>query len=177
MELLDFRMLGPTSNSSRILKKYKGFQGTVKSINVQPLIVSHLATAPKELCVATCGLDRILRIHNIKTSQLVQKIYLKSRLNCLLFSKHDAKKKTKVNDDESNDLDEDQLSLINSEDCATDTLWSDIETINEEYPLTMKRKIDERLKDFNSDTESLHNDENNNKKNDLVFKKPKYVKI
>jgi len=36
--------------------------------------------------VASCGLDRFLRIHSLETRALLHKVYLKSRLNCLLMS-------------------------------------------------------------------------------------------
>uniref|UniRef100_A0A8C4R983 WD repeat domain 74 n=1 Tax=Eptatretus burgeri TaxID=7764 RepID=A0A8C4R983_EPTBU len=36
--------------------------------------------------VASCGLDRFLRVHDLRNKQLLHKVYLKSRLNCLLLS-------------------------------------------------------------------------------------------
>ncbi|XP_054649461.1 WD repeat-containing protein 74 [Dunckerocampus dactyliophorus] len=36
--------------------------------------------------VASCGLDRFLRIHNLEDRKLQHKVYLKSRLNCLLLA-------------------------------------------------------------------------------------------
>lgn len=36
--------------------------------------------------VASCGLDRFLRIHSLEDRRLVHKVYLKSRLNCLLLA-------------------------------------------------------------------------------------------
>lgn len=36
--------------------------------------------------VASCGLDRFLRIHSLEDRKLQHKVYLKSRLNCLLLS-------------------------------------------------------------------------------------------
>lgn len=37
--------------------------------------------------VASCGLDRFLRVHRLHDRTLTHKVYLKSRLNCLLLSK------------------------------------------------------------------------------------------
>jgi ribosome biogenesis protein NSA1 len=75
MEMIDLRSSNTKNLTVNSLKKYKNFQGTIKSMQITN---QH---------VATCGLDRFLRVHNIETSELVSKVYLKSRLNCLLFSK------------------------------------------------------------------------------------------
>ncbi len=39
--------------------------------------------------VASCGLDRFLRIHGLEDRKLQHKVYLKSRLNCLLLASRD----------------------------------------------------------------------------------------
>lgn len=39
--------------------------------------------------VASCGLDRFLRIHSLEDRELQHKVYLKSRLNCLLLASRD----------------------------------------------------------------------------------------
>ncbi|KAM7412486.1 hypothetical protein PAMA_020050 [Pampus argenteus] len=39
--------------------------------------------------VASCGLDRFLRIHSLEDRKLQHKVYLKSRLNCLLLASRD----------------------------------------------------------------------------------------
>lgn len=39
--------------------------------------------------VASCGLDRFLRIHSLEDRKLQHKVYLKSRLNCLLLASQD----------------------------------------------------------------------------------------
>ncbi|CAL8334482.1 unnamed protein product [Boreogadus saida] len=54
----------------------KGLQGGVRGLQCHP-------TLP---LVASCGLDRFLRIHSLETRALEHKVYLKSRLNCLLLS-------------------------------------------------------------------------------------------
>jgi ribosome biogenesis protein NSA1 len=120
MEMIDMRVLKPC-------KKYKNIHGTIKSIEIM------------DNFVATCGLDRFLRVYNLDTSDISSKIYLKSRLNCLLYSKHEpiVMKKQKKPDDE---VEDDILSDINSEDFGTEQLWSDIETVTEEHPEVFKRK-------------------------------------
>jgi len=36
--------------------------------------------------VASCGLDKFLRVHHLHNRKLLYKVYLKTALNCLLFS-------------------------------------------------------------------------------------------
>ena len=115
--MLDTRNLKP-------MKKYKGFAGTIKSITINK----------DSNTIASCGLDRFLRIHDISNSVLQNKIYLKSRLNCLLYSKH--KPIANFNDKKNiaDEIEDDLISDINSEDLGTDGLWSDLETMAEEHP-------------------------------------------
>lgn len=57
----------------------KGLSGGVRGLqchSTQPL-------------VASCGLDRFLRIHSLEERKLQHKVYLKSRLNCLLLASRD----------------------------------------------------------------------------------------
>ncbi|XP_076054973.1 WD repeat domain 74 lethal (2) k09848 isoform X2 [Oratosquilla oratoria] len=63
-----------TGHCSTPVCVYKGFAGAVKDLVVHP-------TLP---VVFTASLDRHLRIHHLHTRKLLQKEYLKSRLNCLL---------------------------------------------------------------------------------------------
>lgn len=44
---------------------------------------------PSQPVVASCGLDRFLRIHSLEDRKLQHKVYLKSRLNCLLLASRD----------------------------------------------------------------------------------------
>ncbi|KAK6753672.1 hypothetical protein RB195_012951 [Necator americanus] len=55
--------------------KYKGQAGAIRSIDAHP-------TAPY---VATCGIDRFVRIHEIDTKKLASKVYCKTRLNRVLI--------------------------------------------------------------------------------------------
>jgi hypothetical protein len=77
---------------------------------------------------------------------LQNKIYLKSRLNCLLYSKHvpiaNFNEKKNIEDTIEDDL----LSDINSEDLGTDNLWSDIETMTEEHPEVFVNKNKKKRK-------------------------------
>lgn len=51
--------------------------------------VRGLACHASQPVVASCGLDRFLRIHSLEDRRLLHKVYLKSRLNCLLLSSRD----------------------------------------------------------------------------------------
>lgn len=51
--------------------------------------VRGLQCHPSQPVVASCGLDRFLRIHSLEDRKLQHKVYLKSRLNCLLLSSRD----------------------------------------------------------------------------------------
>lgn len=55
--------------------KYKGQAGAIRSIDAHP-------TAPY---VASCGIDRFVRVHDIDTRKLAHKIYCKTRLNRVLM--------------------------------------------------------------------------------------------
>lgn len=172
MEMFDVSANVKKELTSKAVKKYKGFQGTIKSAGIQTLSLTTTLKNKKTItnevtCVATCGLDRFLRVHNTDTSELIAKVYLKSRLNCLLFSKHEP---LKVGKAKSNVVDDDQLSSINSQ-VGTDDLWSDMETIVEEHP-NLKRKQEKRLEEFDSEVSDAEN-----KTDDTApeFKMPKYV--
>ncbi|XP_078389060.1 WD repeat-containing protein 74 [Cetorhinus maximus] len=69
MAVLDLR-------KGRLLKCLKGQAGSIRSVQCHP-------TLP---LVASCGLDRFLRVHSTETKMLQHKVYLKSRLNCVLFT-------------------------------------------------------------------------------------------
>ena len=188
MDLVDLRMPAKSTDKTSLvheckcLKRYKHFQGTIKCMQLvhaaepasQPAWhkpkKSALPSQVGGLCVATCGLDRHVRVHHVETGQLVAKVYLKSRLNCLLYSRHEPVKQIKAKRaEELGDDEEDRLSSIHSEDLGTDDLWSDMETVVEEHHLLpgldvtekAKRKLSQRLQEVDQDEQ------------DDTFKKPK----
>ncbi|XP_066575077.1 WD repeat-containing protein 74 isoform X2 [Amia ocellicauda] len=57
----------------------KGLAGSVRGLQCHPSLP----------LVASCGLDRFLRVHSLTDRTLQHKVYLKSRLNCLLLSSRD----------------------------------------------------------------------------------------
>jgi ribosome biogenesis protein NSA1 len=147
MELIDVR-------NGKAIKKYKNFSGTIKSIAINA----------ENDSVASCGLDRFVRVHDINDSKLLNRIYVKSRLNCLLFSKHEPikPKETKKAEQSIEDkIEDDLVSDINSEDLGTDQLWSDLESVENEHPAVFAKKRAAQKKDNKED----------------VFKMPKYVSI
>uniref|UniRef100_A0A914MIU2 Uncharacterized protein n=1 Tax=Meloidogyne incognita TaxID=6306 RepID=A0A914MIU2_MELIC len=93
--LFDFRL----SSTSRLKSKYKGFSGSIKSIDASdnhPQFIS-------------CGVDRFVILHNLDTKQIFKKIYAKVQLNCCLLKEdsnliittpsNKQSKKRKINDD------------------------------------------------------------------------------
>ncbi|KAF7637889.1 hypothetical protein Mgra_00002594 [Meloidogyne graminicola] len=90
--LFDFR----SSSTNRLVAKYKGFSGAIKSIdasNNQPNFLS-------------CGVDRFAILHNLDTKQILKKIYAKVQLNCCLMREDNLiiskqSRKRKKNDDDS----------------------------------------------------------------------------
>lgn len=66
-------------SAGQVGRIYKGFAGSIRDMQCHP-------TLP---LVASCGLDRFLRVHDIQDGSIRSKIYLKSKLNCLLFSSRD----------------------------------------------------------------------------------------
>uniref|UniRef100_A0A914KVD8 Uncharacterized protein n=1 Tax=Meloidogyne incognita TaxID=6306 RepID=A0A914KVD8_MELIC len=93
--LFDFR----SSTTSRLKSKYKGFSGSIKSIDASD---NH----PKFI---SCGVDRFVILHNLDTKQIFKKIYAKVQLNCCLLKEdsnliittpsNKQSKKRKINDD------------------------------------------------------------------------------
>ncbi|XP_028320548.1 WD repeat-containing protein 74 [Gouania willdenowi] len=72
MAILDLR-------KGRVRGALKGLSGGVRGLQCH-------ASRP---LVASCGLDRFLRVHGLEDRTLQHKVYLKSRLNCLLLSSKD----------------------------------------------------------------------------------------
>jgi ribosome biogenesis protein NSA1 len=178
MEMLDIRFCGSVSKENKcfVLKKYKGFQGTIKSIEI-----GKPNTQSEKLQIASCGLDRYLRLHDVESGQMKLKLYLKSRMNCLLFSHNEPLKPNLNKTDDKQAVDDDQLSSINSEDLATDDLWSDMETIIDTHPNVLgeksKQKLNKRMEEFaseNDDQEEVENEQQESN-SDFQFKKPKPV--
>ncbi|NWZ90947.1 WDR74 protein, partial [Nesospiza acunhae] len=61
----------------RVLRALKGFAGGIRGLQCHPRLP----------LVASVGLDRFLRLHRLD-GRLCHKVYLKSRLTCLLLNTH-----------------------------------------------------------------------------------------
>ena len=72
MALYDYRV-----THRGMLRKYKGCVGGIRAIDC-------LQNKPYFACVS---LDRFLRVYNIENQKPIQKMYLKSQLNCVLLTK------------------------------------------------------------------------------------------
>lgn len=111
--LLDLR-------KGRVCGCLKGLSGSVRSLQCH-------ATQP---LVASCGLDRFLRIHNLEDRRLVHKVYLKSRLNCLLLATAPLEEVGRL----EGAVGEGQE--VKEEDLSGDEVWDNMEQVEE----TAKRK-------------------------------------
>jgi len=72
----DWRNTG--KKDTGIVQKYRGCVGSVRSIRPMTSSSSHFATV---------GLDRFLRIYDVNAPKPAHKVYLKSKLNCVLLTK------------------------------------------------------------------------------------------
>ena len=166
--MIDLRVTNSKQTDVQCVKKYKNFQGTIKSVQ--------LLQKPNDqtMLLAACGLDRYLRIYNVETSKLQYKFFLKSRLNCLLFSKNEPIKTSGKREGDVKVRGDDELSLIQSEDLGTDDLWSDMEQVIDDHPaLASKRRLEEDFSDEDSGEESVEAIGDSFDENDKAFKKPK----
>jgi len=101
----------------RINGVYRGISGSIRSLHCH-------STLP---LVAACGLDRFARVYNIKTREIVHKVYMKQKLNCLIFFDDDAEKMGQVvatnGADESDELQSEVEELSE----ADDEVWQELE--------------------------------------------------
>ncbi|XP_012705318.2 WD repeat-containing protein 74 [Fundulus heteroclitus] len=77
-------VVGNTQGQLALLDLRKGLvRGVLKGLSGGVRALQCHASQP---LVASCGLDRFLRIHSLEDRKLQHKVYLKSRLNCLLLA-------------------------------------------------------------------------------------------
>ncbi|XP_050816825.1 WD repeat-containing protein 74 [Gopherus flavomarginatus] len=110
----------------RLVKCLKGFAGSVRSVQCHPALP----------LVASCGLDRFLRVHNIEDKCLVHKVYLKSRLNCLLLTSCEKW------EDEDSEPTAPQADVKEEE----DELWDGMETVATRTVL--RRTVDPNVREI-----------------------------
>ena len=116
MALLDFRGKG------HVVQKYKGGAGSIRGV----------ACHKSQNVVVSCGLDRMLRIHDVASRKLLHKFYLKSRLTCLLLSQKDFS----LDDVAATEGD------AQEDDVTAEDVWQNLEEVEEEKKT--KRKLDKK---------------------------------
>ncbi|XP_056592589.1 WD repeat-containing protein 74 [Triplophysa dalaica] len=92
----------------------KGLSGAVRGLQCHPSLP----------LVASCGLDRFLRVHSLEDRSLQHKVYLKSRLNCVLLS-------SREQESSSVDVTGDVEEVKAEEDKDEDEVWDTMETVTE----------------------------------------------
>lgn len=105
----------------------KGMAGAVRELRCH----SSLPT------VASCGLDRFLCVHSLDERQLQHRVYLKSRLNCLLLSSRELQDHTQApaGEEESPPVKEEEAG-------SDDEVWEQLEHVAEEEVRRKRRKKD-----------------------------------
>ncbi|XP_061682579.1 WD repeat-containing protein 74 [Syngnathoides biaculeatus] len=108
----------------------KGLSGGVRSLQCH-------ATQP---VVASCGLDRFLRIHSLEDRRVQHKVYLKSRLNCLLLASRHL--------EEAQDDRGDGGHEVKEED-DVDEVWDAMERVEEREENLKRKTEDEEEEEMN----------------------------
>ncbi|XP_030331292.1 LOW QUALITY PROTEIN: WD repeat-containing protein 74 [Strigops habroptila] len=105
----------------RVLRSLRGGAGGVRGLQCHP----------RGPLVASCGLDRFLRLHHVGEGRLCHKVYLKSQLSCLLLStQHDWESEEELPPPAEVKEEEEE-----------DALWDSMETVPTPQKRGKKRKI------------------------------------
>uniref|UniRef100_A0A0N5AEI3 WD_REPEATS_REGION domain-containing protein n=1 Tax=Syphacia muris TaxID=451379 RepID=A0A0N5AEI3_9BILA len=116
--------------------KYKGFAGSIRDI------VGH----PQSPYVASCSIDRFVRLHDVNTKVLLKKVYCKVRLNRMLLkndlsilSDKSIKEEHEESDDDLDEIDEvgEGSSSSHPDSSEDEALWNDMQKVRD----TEKRRI------------------------------------
>jgi len=128
MALLDIR-------KGKLVHMFRGFAGAIRCVKCHD----------SQPVVASCGLDRFFRLHDINTREIVHKKYMKSRLNCLLLNKEIWKEELTVADSAlAGENTEEVKGDINENDIEEDAeLWDHMEVVKTR---TIKRKDTAEIK-------------------------------
>ncbi|XP_059187389.1 WD repeat-containing protein 74 [Centropristis striata] len=127
----DTVVVGNTHGQIALLDLRKGVvRGVLKGLSGG---VRALQCHPSQPVVASCGLDRFLRIHSLEERNVEHKVYLKSRLNCLLLSSKDL-------GDKCGETGEGGAPEVKEEDDGDDEVWENMERVEE---TAQKRKTAE----------------------------------
>lgn len=121
----DSVVVGNTQGQLALLDLRKGqVRGCLKGLSGGVRALQCHASQP---LVASCGLDRFLRVHSLEDRTLQHKVYLKSRLNCLLLGSQDLRGGAQVGAE----------GEVKEEEEEEDEVWDNMEQVEEE---TTKRK-------------------------------------
>lgn len=124
-------VVGNTQGQIALLDLRKGLVcGCLKGLSGG---VRGLQCHPSQPVVASCGLDRFLRIHSLEDRRLLHKVYLKSRLNCLLLASLEL--------EEGAGGQVEGQAEVKEEEEDEDEVWASLEQVEEE---TTKRKAAEK---------------------------------
>ncbi|XP_029026841.1 WD repeat-containing protein 74 [Betta splendens] len=120
-------VVGNTHGQIAVLDLRKGLvRGCLKGLAGG---VRGLQCHPSQPVVASCGLDRFLRIHALEDRKVQHKVYLKSRLNCLLLASRDL-------EDGGGVTEQGESQVVKEEE---DELWDAMEQVQD----VQKRKTDD----------------------------------
>lgn len=108
----------------------KGVAGAVRELQCH----SSLPT------VASCGLDRFLCVHSLDERKLQHRVYLKSRLNCLLLCSREPQDPAQAvaREEESEEVKEEEEEAAASD----DEVWEQMEHVEEDQVQRKRRKKD-----------------------------------
>ncbi|XP_061576083.1 WD repeat-containing protein 74 [Cololabis saira] len=110
-------VVGNTRGDLALLDLRKGLvRGALKGLAGGVRALSCHASRP---LVASCGLDRFLRVHSLQTREVLHKVYLKSRLNCVLMASRDHPEG------------EEQAEVTVKEEDEQDEVWDTMETVGD----------------------------------------------
>nr|XP_039273354.1 WD repeat-containing protein 74-like [Styela clava] len=125
-----------------LVRSFKGLAGGVRCLECHPTLDY----------IASCGLDRFLRIHNINTGKLEYKVYLKARLNCLMFSDLDFIADARKAADAEKEAEQTRKRKFDNEilDGEDDTLWRKMKTINDNDDSANSESDDDEQNDESS---------------------------
>jgi ribosome biogenesis protein NSA1 len=137
----DIRRLGrdPKGPANKDMARYVGPSGSVRQLKKHP-------TLPR---LAAVGLDRMLRIYNTNNRKQLHCIYLKQRLNCVLYHEDDSWGATSGRS--SNDDGEGSSDLIDIDDVDIDQ-----EDMVEDY-VDSDDEVDEQFDDEGGDSSTSSN--------------------
>ena len=124
---------------------YKGNTGSIRDIAIHPSMN----------VVATVGLDRIMRVFDIETRQQLHRVYLRQRLNCVLFSSEELVQ-CFAKEEESEKEEEEKES---SDDLEVEEEEKEDDLEMEEDEEEEKQEDEDEDEDEDSDDSMLHDDD------------------